>query len=863
MRAGLRMRWRTAGSVVAALGLAAALAACGSGDGSSTPDPVPPTDVSLAVAAAAALPSNDSAVNPAAPFAVLQAAGLPAVTVAGPPKVNFTVFSDGAVKTGLTITDVSFAIAKLVPGTNGNPAEWQNYVSRRATASAPGSPGAAMVPPATAMQASNDPKRSDAELAAAGLGPQLVYNPQGYYTYTFSADIADPDWAATINRVAYATNGAVFDPDATHRIAIQLSYRNAAGELVRVNPHFAIRFVRNTAGGYDSVVLSAPATQDHLMSDVSSCNTCHEKLALHGGGRVDVQYCVMCHNPGTTDPDSGNVLTMSTLTHKIHAGRLLSTSPGGENYTIWGFNNTPFDYADVGFPQDLRNCAKCHTSQNPTTPQGDQWKSVPSQEACLTCHASNTGSSWDTSHLRFATALYGPTAVARSLTNADCLGCHRQGSNLGADTVHWPQNEVNRALYKMNIEAVVFNDTPDHKGRTVTVRYFLSNPTADNAAYDLVTADCGGSVGAPACSSATKFGNLRFYLGYQNMVGQPASVTEFSAFNNGGNTAFAYAYQGLNDGRNHYTVALPVPDDTPTAVAFGTALVASAGQVKEVKLQAMSAAQPRPPVVPAQTVDTVVQHASANVVLSGVLQPRRTVVSNDKCNACHAALGTASGSNTLPNAFHSGARTTVEICAVCHDANRASSTVMTNGLQLNESYQFNRMIHGIHGNAKRYFPFTHGNRVVGAFCNPANTSAEATAACNAALTLAPEVDNFAATALWPGASLNCNACHVDDSYQRSPGTLGAVVLKSGATAAGPVVFGGATVVSDPWAWGVISPMAASCTSCHDSPAAQAHVVAAGNASFGTLAQGRWPQETCADCHAVGLFMGVDRVHGLR
>ena len=41
-----------------------------------------------------------------------------------------------------------------------------------------------------------------------------------------------------------------------------------------------------------------------------------------------------------------------------------------------------------------------------------------------------------------------------------------------------------------------------------------------------------------------------------------------------------------------------------------------------------------------------------------------------------------------------------------------SSTVMTNGLALNESYQFKRMIHGIHGNSKRTYPFTHGNPVV-------------------------------------------------------------------------------------------------------------------------------------------------------
>jgi hypothetical protein len=51
------------------------------------------------------------------------------------------------------------------------------------------------------MQATSDPKQTDAALAAA----QLVYNPDGYYTYTFSADIKDPAWAATFGTTAYST----------------------------------------------------------------------------------------------------------------------------------------------------------------------------------------------------------------------------------------------------------------------------------------------------------------------------------------------------------------------------------------------------------------------------------------------------------------------------------------------------------------------------------------------------------------------------------------------------------------------------------------------------------------------------------
>jgi len=837
-----RTRW-----VAAALALAA-LAGCGGS--SSPPPPAAPTAVGQQVAAAAAVPANDSATNPYAPFTVLQGAGLPAVSVNSPPKVNFTVFSDGAVKTGLTLANVSFAIAKLVPGSNGNPDQWVNYVYRNATSTPGVGPGGTPVL-ASAMQATNDPKQTDPALAAG----QLVYNADGlYYTYTFTTDITDPT----------QTNGVVFEPARTHRVAIQLSYTNAAGDVVQVNPYFDFTF---DASG-NSAVLTNPTTQDHVMADVQQCNTCHQKLALHGGGRVDVQYCVMCHNPGTTDPNSGNVLTMATMVHKIHAGRLLASSAGGENYTIWGYQDVMHDYSDVGFPQDLRNCATCHTAANPLTPQGDNWKFAASQQACLTCHANNAGSTWDTVHQGFVP----PGQTAKDLTNRQCSGCHAQGTNLGPDIVHWPQTEANKALYKMNIESVVFNDTADHKGRTVTVKYFLSNPTDGDSAYNLVTPDCTApapNVCAipenptdPRSAYSTKFGNLRLYVGYQNMIGQSTAWTEFSAYNNGGNTANAYAYKGTNDGNNHYALAVPLPDDTPTAVAFGTAIVASAGQIKEPLLEAMSNANPRPQVVPAQLVNTVAQHATTSFVVSGTLQPRRTIVSNDKCNVCHVALGSASGSNTLPNAFHSGARGTVESCVICHDPNRVSTTVMTSGQQLNESYQFKRMIHGLHGNSKRTSPFTNGNQVVGSFCNPQNLTASQAAGCNSELTLASDVTNFAASVQWPGATLNCNACHVNNSYQNDWGTLGAVVLKYGDTAAGPAVFGGATALTDPWTWSVISPKAASCTACHDSPAAQAHVATYGNATFGNLAQNQRPQEVCADCHTVGQFMGVDRVHGL-
>jgi OmcA/MtrC family decaheme c-type cytochrome len=528
------------------------------------------------------------------------------------------------------------------------------------------------------------------------------------------------------------------------------------------------------------------------------------------------------------------------MVHKIHAGRLLHSklATGGEDYAIWGYGNTKHDYAEVGFPQDLRNCTKCHTGANPATPQGDNWKTKASREACLTCHANKDGSDWFNIH-KILNSNQDPNAAATLMPSSVCAGCHAPGTAIAPERVHWNQNEENAAKYKMNIESAAY----DAATRKVAVKYFVSDPTNGNAAYNLVTPECTGT-STIACSNQTKFGNLRFYLAYQNMIGQPTGTTEFSAYNNGGSGANAFAYTGTNDGSNHYTVEISVPADSTVSMAFGTARVVSIGQIKEPKLQVKSIADPRPEVTPRELVNVVVQHTYKDVALSGALNPRRAVVSNEKCNVCHGALGTTSGSNTLANAFHGGARNTVEACVICHDPNRMSSTIMTNGLALNEAYQFKRMIHGIHGNSKRTFPFTHGNKVVDAF-NKDGTSKSGGAP------LAADVENYAAEVAWPGVGLNCNACHVDNSYKLDRGTLGAVVTKP-------------TGVTDPMKWLVISPKAATCTACHDSPAAMGHVTSFGAATFGnrTQAESLQTQEICADCHASGIgFKAVDIVHG--
>ena len=270
-------------------------------------------------------------------------------------EVAFRLSEDGDPLTGVAANNIRFSVVKLIPA--ASPSSWQSYINAVEDVENP-PPG---WPPAQgAPNVTGKATQATAELAST-TGGVFKDNGDGTYSYKFSFNfraVTDPVTGAPI----------AYEPSLTHRIAMQVS-DNA------------------TNATYDFVANNMNATPDtrKIVANVR-CSGCHEKFGFHGGDRVAVDYCVTCHNPGSADANSGNTVDFNVMVHKIHTGGDNPEVEAGGEYAIWGFRNTKHDYSDVLYPQDTVNCRKCHDGTDPETPDGDNWKNVPSEAACGSCH---------------------------------------------------------------------------------------------------------------------------------------------------------------------------------------------------------------------------------------------------------------------------------------------------------------------------------------------------------------------------------------------------------------------------------------------------------------------------------------------
>ena len=131
-----------------------------------------------------------------------------------------------------------------------------------------------------------------------------------------------------------------------------------------------------------------PVTVTRDVTTTEKCDNCHTRLGLHGGNRREVRLCILCHNPGSVDPDTGNTVDMKVFIHKIHMGENLPSVLAGTPYQIIGYQGSVNDYSTVALPQDIRACDICHVAGPETKALNTQadYLTKPTQAACGSCH---------------------------------------------------------------------------------------------------------------------------------------------------------------------------------------------------------------------------------------------------------------------------------------------------------------------------------------------------------------------------------------------------------------------------------------------------------------------------------------------
>lgn len=710
---------------------AIALAGCGGGGGGDatvvTPTPSVPT-VSVPTGTKIVLTST----TPSAQFAALTPA-VPEVkvSISSPPVVSFSVTdgngnpivglgnkSKSATSKYAGYSNLSFSLAKLVPGTANAPSKWVNYIVT--TVPTYKSATAAVLDDPANINASV-PTRPSTDNTGT-----LVDNGNGTYTYTFFRDITkvkDVVAAAaetTLNKNA-DLGDLTYEPNAVHRLTIQIS-GNAPGTGT------------NTPTGANSGVTAVPikkpvdaifdfipatgkavtaADPSREVTATSKCNECHTSLggipgdtssdsgaAFHGGSRNSTQYCVVCHTDqrkygraaatATTTGYTGSAYRIDdravgdfpNLIHKTHFGKLLTKD--GYDYAGVKFN-------EVKYPQDARNCTKCHdatATSTAKTANGDNWINVPSRVSCGGCHdAVNFATGKVTKKGLTTNHFPGPQA-----NDTSCVTCHTATNNAIYHLAVTPPNAANSLLpggTNTNTNAAwIASNTGRLPAGAIKVTYDVQS-VSRNAAKNpvMVFKMLQNGVAVPLNDKATKteiwdnfIGAPSVYFVYAMPQDGIAAPADFNA------AAPVYLRSLWNgkaagtltgpDASGYYTATLTAVTVPDTAVMLTgglgysynvlTALPLTQTNLADYPVKA-STATGLTAGMPNMTGGLVVISPNVNKVATGY-SARRPIVDDAKCNNCHQELGTFT-----EDAFHAGQRNDGTTCSWCHTPNRTSS----------------------------------------------------------------------------------------------------------------------------------------------------------------------------------------------
>jgi len=160
----------------------------------------------------------------------------------------------------------------------------------------------------------------------------------------------------------------------------------------------------------------------------TSCIDCHGDTRMHHTSLAvpfNADICKSCHDnlrqtPGKIGWTNSNfgfgAAPLSRRIHGVHFGKYLEKP---------NEIHPAYDYSEVIFPQDVRNCTKCHSQKN-------TWTTEPSRVACLSCHDNTIA----TAHGTLMTLDYTPQDPFSGDEIETCTICHGERSTFTPSAVH-------------------------------------------------------------------------------------------------------------------------------------------------------------------------------------------------------------------------------------------------------------------------------------------------------------------------------------------------------------------------------------------------------------------------------------------
>ncbi|MBK6472378.1 MAG: OmcA/MtrC family decaheme c-type cytochrome [Betaproteobacteria bacterium] len=843
------------------------------------------------------------------------------VTMTGPPVVEFKVFdnlgnpvvglenvtskSSTAVKA--SYPNLAFAIAKLVPRTDATPSSWVSYVvTTMPTTTAP---------TATATRPSTD--NTGTLVAVAGT--------PGAYKYTFYRDI--PGTKALVDGLTLTGNNRkadlgnlTYEPTLPHRLVIQIGgaapgtgSNTPTGATVTPGVNLAnpVNAIYDFIPATGAVLTEAQLTREDV--NIDSCNVCHEKLAFHGGSaRVDTKYCVVCHTtqraygqalavstagkfPVLTETKSVNAATgitsysyspstnvadgevsgnFTTLIHKIHNGTALVK----ENYHYAGiaFNNKGFSKLGGG----QRMCTTCHDSKIATNALNHI--NLPSRQACGACH---DGIDWESGGGSTLADKAAATAVGSVVATSGHIG-RAQSDDSRCVLCHTPEyNKIDHQMENITknnpvIAAGLASFTYDIKTATVNasneivIEFGIKQRIAPSTTDTLVT------LVAPAATVSNSLagftGGPSFLLPYamsQDGITSPVDYNNLGRPSSQPRTVSIASLLSTGQAANGSLVPSTANPGYYIATIKGANVFPVGAKLRAVSLQGYYTQI----TAPASAAAPIARHAISVIKAVAGDAVRRTVVDAEKCSNCHEWFEGHGGNRVKET----------QVCVACHVPGLATSgrgvpdslmntwtfdkaatkiitdwgfdkTLPNAALKLPvTTNNFKEMIHGIHAGRERASPFQDAR--------------DRTSSGVLQLLDFRRMD-------FPGKLNNCETCHVtaltsdQKTYNFVPANTLVTVMESvDATYAAGIAAGTATPAMAKASLNsasptdiVHTPLAGACVSCHDRPAAKAHITLNGGVVNGTRSAARptgvEDVEACLVCHGPGRDFDTVKVH---